>query len=352
MVPEPDLNRPWSTPSGPVPAGPGWPPQPSPHPSALPTQAREYHEFFRAPRFRWWKPIVALVAFAAVAFVTTLAISTVALMVEVASGRIDPSELAAGQLPTTPNIFLANNVSIAVWMPLAMLTAWVVFGQRPRWLSSIAGGFRWRLFGRFALIAFVVLGASTGVEILAAGGVGELAWNPDSLLLILTVLLTTPFQCAGEEYSLRGLGARCIGSWFGWRRAGLVVSTAITSVVFMLLHDAGDPWLNAFYLLFAVTASVLAWRTGGLEAPVALHVCNNMISEAFLPFSDISGIFDRQAGVAGPETLWQMGAVVVVAALMLWQAKRLKLSRTAAPAATPRPQLSDEVWWKSSHTTG
>lgn len=153
---------------------------------------------------------------------------------------------------------------------------------------------------------------------------------------------------------MRGLGARAIGSWFSWRRAGLAVATAVTAVVFMLLHGAGDPWLNAFYLLFAVESSVLVWRTGGLEASIALHVCNNLISESTLPFSDISGMFDRHAGVAGPETLWQMAAVVLVGALMLWQAKRLKLSRTAAPAAhtLPEPSPASGVFWNSSHTIG
>ncbi|MFT4110232.1 lysostaphin resistance A-like protein [Propionicimonas sp.] len=378
MVPEPGLNEPQGTPAPPQtappqaavpgPGYPGWPPPvggyapppvgvpaypgapypppygygpgswqaaPPPKPSALPTVAREYHEFYRTPRLRWWKPLAALAMFGASALIATTLLSMLVL-IDVANGRIDLGDLTSGNLPTTPMLFLANNLGIAVWVPLAMLSGWAVFGQRPKWLSSIAGGFRWRLFGRFALIAFLVLGTSTGIEIVLSGGVGDLAWNPDSLFLILTILITTPFQCAGEEYSLRGIAARCIGSWFSWRRAGLAVATAVTSVVFMLLHGAGDPWLNAFYLLFAGTSSVLVWRTGGLEASIALHVCNNMISEAFMPFSDISGLFDRQAGTAGPETLWQMAAVVLVAGLMLWQARRLKLQRTAAPAATPR----------------
>ncbi|MCB0913460.1 MAG: CPBP family intramembrane metalloprotease, partial [Propionibacteriaceae bacterium] len=274
------------------------------------------------------------------------------ILIDVANGRIDMQKAQTGELEMTPLLFLVNNLTLALWVPLSLLTAWAAFQQRPKWLSSIQGGFRWRLFWRFALIALVVLGASTGVQILLEGGVGGLAWNSDSVFLIVTIVLTTPFQAAGEEYSLRGLGARTIGSWFGSRRAGLIVATLVTSIVFMLLHGAGDPWLNAFYLLFAVLSSILVWRTGGLEASIALHVVNNLIGEAFLPFSDISGIFDREAGVAGPETLWQMGAVVVVAGLMLWQAGRLRLPRTAAPAAPAQTELSKPggVFWNSSHT--
>ena len=379
MVPDPGLNEPSAAEPGAVPPpypSPGYPasgygpvpyptaPQPAPaypaqaypagpppKPAALPVVAREYHEFFRAPRFRWWKPLAALGMFAVAAVLAILAMTPL-LVVDLASGRIDPGKVAQGDLPMTPMVFLVNNLSLAIWVPLAGLTAWAVFGQRPKWLSSITGGFRWRLFGRFALIALVVLGVSTGVQIALAGGVGDLAWNSDSVFLIVAIVLTTPFQAAGEEYGLRGLGARSIGSWFGSRRVGLVVATVVTSVVFMLLHAAEDPWLNSFYLLFAVLSSVLVWRTGGLEASVALHICNNMISEVTLPFSSLDQIFDRHAGVAGPETLWQMAAVVLVGALILWQARRLKLPRTAAPAAQggPGTSASGGVSLDSSHT--
>lgn len=342
-------------PPPPVPWPPAYPPVPPmrpPKPPALPVVQREYHEFFRAPRLRWWKPLAAFGMFLGAALVTTVALVPL-MLVDVASGRLDPAKVSAGELQMTPMLFLVNNLSLALWVPLAFLTAWAVFGQRPKWLSSITGGFRWGLFGRFALISFVVLAVSTGIQILLGGGLEGLAWNPDSLFLIVTILLTTPFQAAGEEYALRGLGARCLGAWFSSRRVGLVVATVGTSVVFMLLHGAGDPWLNSFYLLFAVVGSVLAWRTGGLEAAVALHVVNNLISEATLPFSSLDGLFDRQAGVAGPETLWQMGAVVVVGGLMLWQARRLGLPTATAPAAPPPPgerALGAEVFWNSSHT--
>ncbi|CAL8974785.1 hypothetical protein PROP_01521 [Propionicimonas sp. T2.31MG-18] len=323
-----------------------------PKPPALPVVQREYHEFFRAPRLRWWKPLAAFGMFL-IGLMLAIIVATVIVIPDVISGRLTTAQAQGGSIPMTPLLFLANNVFLGLWVPLAFLTAWTVFAQHPKWLSSITGGFRWGLFGRFALISFVVLAVSTGIQILLGGGLEGLAWNSDSLFLIVTILLTTPFQAAGEEYALRGLGARCLGAWFSSRRVGLVVATVGTSVVFMLLHGAGDPWLNSFYLLFAVVGSVLAWRTGGLEAAVALHVVNNLISEATLPFSSLDGLFDRQAGVAGPETLWQMGAVVVVGGLMLWQARRLGLPTATAPAAPPPPgerALGAEVFWNSSHT--
>lgn len=385
MVPEPGLTaaqdhgQPGVPPQPPVPAGQGYPwppaatgPQPPPYPwpgggpvtwppppsrpEALPVLEREYHEFFRAPAFRWWKPLLSLLMFVATWLAGNLVLTSLALGYDVATGRTDLSELTPGssmaeQLAAvmTPMMFAANNVSLALAVPLAGLAAWAVHRQRPRWLSSIAGRFRWGLFWRFILIAAGVLGLSLGAQVLLGGGVGELTWNGDSLFLIVTIVLTTPFQAAGEEYALRGLATRAIGSWFTSRRVGLVVAAAVTAVVFMSLHVAEDAWLNGFYLLFAVLASVMVWRTGGLEAAVALHVANNLLGEAFLPFTPIEDVFDRSAGVAGPETLWQMAAVALVAGLILWQAHRLKLPRSAAPAAPAGfgPAPRGGVGWNS-----
>ena len=49
---------------------------------------------------------------------------------------------------------------------------------------------------------------------------------------------------------------------------------------FALAHGTQDGWLFGDRLAFGVVASWLAWRTGGLEAPIALHVANNLVSLA------------------------------------------------------------------------
>jgi membrane protease YdiL (CAAX protease family) len=181
-----------------------------------------------------------------------------------------------------------------------------------------------------------------------AGGL-ELVWNPDSLFLIVVILLTTPFQAAGEEYGVRGLLARSIGSWFSSSRVGLVVATVLTSVVFMLLHGAGDPWLNGYYFGMGVIFSLLVWRTGGLEAAVALHMVNNLVGEITVPFGDLGSMFDRHAGVAGPEILIQVFFTVAIAVAMWWLSGRSSLTRSAAPAAyRPEPGGNSGVLWNSS----
>nr|WP_300142905.1 CPBP family intramembrane glutamic endopeptidase [Propionicimonas sp.] len=383
MVPEPGLTDPGpvppdgrQAPSEPPQQAPNpWPPGPYPpvpygdpgyyppgpytgpaaRPAALPVAAREYHEFFRAPRFRWWKPILSLLMFGAAWLLGNLLLSGTALAIDVAAGRVRMSDLSGGdvnqmaQVLMTPLGFTANNLSLALAVPLAGLTAWAVFGQRPRWMSSITGGFRWSLFGRFALVAAPIFLLSLGVDIVLTG-VPELRWTADSLFLVVAILVTTPFQAAGEEYGLRGIIARSVGSWFGARRLGLVVAGILSSLLFMVLHAADNVWLNTYYFSVGVICSILVWRTGGLEAAVALHVCNNLISEVTLPFGGLEGAFERGPESAGPTILFQLAFTLAVMAGMLWLARRWKLPRSAAPAA-PEQSGPGGVFWTSTHTT-
>ena len=313
-----------------------WPAVPV-KPAALPVVPREYHEFFRAPRFRWWRPLLGLAMFVAVWFISTLVVTVAALGYDALTGRTSPGDLATpDDVIMTPALFTANNIGLGLAIPIAGLTAWAVFGQRPRWMSSIFGGFRWGLFWRFSLVAAGIFLAGLAVSFVIGGeGDSELRWNADSAFLIAAILLTTPFQAAGEEYGVRGFLARSIGSWFGARRVGFVVATVITSVVFMMLHAADNIWLNIYYFSVGVVCSVLVWRTGGLEAAVALHVFNNLISEITLPFVPLDDVFARGPNDAGPDVLVQLVFTVSVMAVMLWIAKRQGVTSAAAPGSQP-----------------
>ena len=300
-------------------------------PEALPVEPKEYHQFFRAPAFRWWKPLLALALFVVVAIGVAVVVVGVTVIVELSRG-VPLSGL--GNL-NTPAFFAANNVLLAAWIPVAMLAGWAVYRQRPGFLSSIAGRFRWGVFAQFLLIAAPLMLIWMAVEALLGGGLGDLRWGPDSLFLLATILLTTPFQAAGEEYATRGLLARSVGSWFGNRWVALGAVIVANGVVFMLLHGAGDPWLNAYYLTVAVVFTLLTWRTGGLEAAIVMHVVNNFLGELTLPFSpeDLAQLFNREAGTAGPGILIQIGVTVLVGALLWWRASRLGLPRATAPGA-------------------
>jgi membrane protease YdiL (CAAX protease family) len=323
--------------------GQQYPPAPpqlyaAPRPEPLPVEPKQYHQFYRAPAFRWWKPVVALLTFAVGWFLASLVAVLVALVWDttVSGVQFDPGNLNLN----TPAMFAANNVSLAACIPVAMLVSWLVYRQRPGFLSSITGRFRWGLFGHFLLIVAPLMLAWMAIQSVLSGGLSGLAWGPNSLFLLVTILLTTPLQAAGEEYANRGLIARSVGSWFGNRWVALAAATLVNGVVFTLLHAAAEPWLNAYYFTVAVTFTLLTWRTGGLEAAIVMHIVNNLLGELTLPFSpdDFSHLFDRQAGTAGPEVLIQIGVTLLVGAVLWWRAGRLKLPQVAAPgAAQPTP---------------
>lgn len=336
-VPQPPPQPTGTQPMGNHPWLPSGPPA---KPSVLPVEPREYHEFLRTPRLRWWRPVLALLMGGALFFASSMVFGLIAMLYDLGSGRTTLEDYGSiDRVTMTPALFLANNLGLAACIPIAMLTQWACFGQRPRWLSSVVGRFRWRWFGECVLWALPLLLIPVLLDVVL-NGLDGLRVSPDTAFMVAAVLLTTPLQSAGEEYLLRGLGQRAVAAWLP-RIAGLVVSTAVTAVVFMFLHNAGDPWLNSFYLFFAVVGSVLAWRTGGLEA--AVHAVNNMVSMIVLPFIDFSDMFNRGAGTGSPFALVQMAILATICAVLLWRARVRGLVVRNAPAA-PTP-----VVWRQDH---
>lgn len=232
--------------------------------------------------------------------------------------------MLTGKFNVGPGFFIANNLSLALCIPCGMLTAWACVQQRPRWLSSVAGGIRWRwLFFAMAVVLPLWL-ALIAFEVLRVPHEGAGLW-PHTVPMIIGILLTTPFQAAGEEYLVRGLFGRAVASWFRKPTVGFAVSAIVTALIFMVLHGADDPWLNVYYFLFGIVGSVLTWRTGGLEAAIAIHVVNNMLGEALLPFVDMSSMFDRRAGAADPTVLIDCAVLLLGAATLLYLAGRRQL---------------------------
>ena len=331
--------------SGPNPGPGSWPAAPVPDAvdprslpaalqPALPVVESDYFAFFRAPRWRWWRPLLAALMGGVLFILITgvLGVGGIAL-----DGTFD--EMAQGEMVVGPWTFLGNNLGLALCIPLAMFTAWACFQQRPRWLSSVAGGFRWLWFGR--VLAFVVplWAAFVTFSFLAEPPV-DVRWREYSLLMIAGVILTTPLQAAGEEYLVRGILGRMVASYVPQPVVGFVLSTAVTASVFVLLHAAADPWLNLMYVVFALVGSWVTWRTGGLEAAVAIHMVNNVLSEVFLPFTDFSDMFDRQEGAADASILLNVAVLLVAVVLVEFAWRRRPGVRTSAPG---RPQLDATV---------
>jgi|GEM_PF-764926 len=319
-------------------AMPGWgyPPPPKP---ALPVVPTEYPGFWRTPAWSAWRPIVLVVLAVIAYFAGGLVFMAVAIMIDMMTGR-QTWEEAVGEIANdggvTPMVFLGNNLSLALLIVIAIALTVLLIKQRPGWLASVTGRMRWGWMGTCFTIVLpiwmVYLSLDTWLQ-LQAGPLG-LAPNRDTVVLAIGILVTTPLQCAGEEYAFRGLINRAAASFFTHQRVGLVVGAVLSSLVFMLAHAAADPWLNVFYFSFGLIACYVTWRTGGLEASIAMHIVNNLLSEAFMPFMDITEVFDRSAGTGSPWVLIGIVTPLIAAAAITWQARKLGITRSSAPAAS------------------
>lgn len=261
-------------------------PRPSPgDPDARAPEADSYPRLLRTPRWRWWRPTLGLlIAVLGVVF-AAVAVILVALLVSAATGGSGSPADEASLNPETPLGLLANNLLIATMVPAAVVAVAVAHQERVGWLASVTARVRWRLLGRLLVVSVVVVLLFFGLGLLVPtsdGLGGGTAPDPGTLLgLLAVILLTTPLQSAAEEVGFRGYLSQAVSSFFARRAAGVAAGAAVSAVAFALAHGTQDGWLFGDRLAFGVVAAWLAWRTGGLEAPVALHVGNNVVSLVF-----------------------------------------------------------------------
>lgn len=161
--------------------------------------------------------------------------------------------------------------SVAVLLPLT-LVAFRLVGCAPiGLLSSVAGRLRWPWLVRTAAaaVAIWVVVAAMGFMVDPTTGLSENAL-PNTWWLVVAVLVITPFQAAAEEYVFRGGLAQMVGAWL--RHPAWAILLPIP--LFALGHSYN--WIGLVDVsLFALAAGWLTWRTGGLEAAIAMHVVNN-----------------------------------------------------------------------------
>jgi len=249
---------------------------------------------------------------------------------------------------TTPGLFVLNNISIAAEIGVCTLIAWLFFRQGIGWLVSVVGRFRWRWFfitvGVFAAGYVVLSGVIIGAFGLEGYGCSELSTQPYTWFMLAAIVFTTPFQCAGEEFQSRALLPRLIAAIVPVRWLSLTLSALVPSLIFMLLHDAQDPWLNLNYFCVALMMWWLAYRTGGIEASIGLHLVNNLFSEWYLPFTNIGGMFDRSVGTGSSEVLVNLGFQLALVVIVDVLARQRGLVRESSPGAVDALVVAPRRW--------
>ncbi|MFZ0158844.1 MAG: CPBP family intramembrane glutamic endopeptidase [Kineosporiaceae bacterium] len=239
---------------------------------------RPYSQLLRGPTFRWWRPLVsALVAVGALFVVLFVFWTGIATVMAATGGEEGLTEARLEEWSVSPSGVLFTNLMLAALILVGQAAVWAGFGWRPRWVSSVAGGVRWAWLVRCYLVCVALMVVANGVLVLIDGGM-SIAPEQQAGLYAVVVLASTPLQAAGEEYLFRGWLSQAIGAWIPRAAVGAVVAAVCSGLVFAWAHGQQDPWLFLDRLVFGLIASWLVWRTGGLEASIALHGANNLLA--------------------------------------------------------------------------
>jgi uncharacterized protein len=319
---------------------PPYPPLPAFQPpkpvSAMPDGPRPYQQMLRGPRYRWWKPLLCLLLVVLMAVLMMWLAIVPVLIAGLVSGAPD---LVAYITPDIANLgpigFIYLNLSLIVLIPASGLSIWIVHGIRPRFLSSVAGGIRWRWLLRCIAVILPLWALYTGLGVLVEPFTSP---RPDHwIALLVIVVLMTPLQAAGEEYFFRGWIMQNVGAWFARPMVGLVASLVVSAVAFSTAHLSPDPWVLGTIACLAVASGLAAWRTGGLEAGIAMHAVNNVLT--FFVVVVFGGWSQAFVGTQTTGTPMMLLLAVIgngaALGLILWQAKRIGLQPYYQPAAPP-----------------
>ena len=294
-----------------------------------------------APGYAWWRPVLGIVAVPLAMFVMVPVVLLPLLALTVAldhHGSFSAAYSAAAKLDhVTWQGMLYLNLSLA---GLVLVSWWIVrfvHGVRPRWLTSVAPGVRWRFFWACFGLSLVAIGAQLLVGSLMPSNpddLGGTANHVDARLvgLALVVLLSTPLQAMGEEYVFRGYLTQA----FGALTRNPWIAIVISSTLFALAHGVQNAPLFLDRFAFGLMAGYVVLRTGGLEAGIALHIWNNLVAFGLaLAFGSIDDSLNVSS-VAWSNivlTLTQNGVYLV---LVLWVARRMGLeARRTVPVLPP-----------------
>lgn len=317
-------------------APPGYPQQ---YPSFPHPEPREYHQMLRTWTYSWWRPVVGILVcgLAMLLVMPIVLLPVLALGVWLEGGPfLDTFFRSATLQDIGPSALLYLNLVLGSMILVTWFAIRFLHRMRPRWLTSVVPKMRWRFLAvclglsLLALIASVVVGMLLpGDDTAVLGPVND--FTRTTALITLVVVLTTPFQAAGEEYLFRGYLLQAVGSMIRRSDVAKWVAIVVTSLLFAIAHGGQNFPLFFDRFVFGLIAGWLVIRTGGLEAGIALHILNNFLAYGFaLTFGDLteSLTVSEVSWWNVPVTLTQEGVYAVLVVLV---ARRMGLQRRTRP---------------------
>ncbi|MCZ2824044.1 MULTISPECIES: CPBP family intramembrane glutamic endopeptidase [unclassified Modestobacter] len=319
---------------------PSGPPRPAAPPGAPPHDVPQpYFLLMRTRDWAWWRPVLGLLLFTVLYGVAAVVLVLVVLLTGVVP------DLAMQDL-TDIRVLLVTNASLIVAIPIVWVCWLVPHGLRIGWSSSVLGRLRWQMLLPWTWRALATLGLAVAIGLLLTVAATDLSiTGPTSSFgwLLLVVLLTTPLQCAAEEYFFRGYLSQAIAGWVGRPQTGAVVAGVLTAALFSAAHAPPDVESFLYRFVIGLVLSAAVWLTGGLEAAIALHAVNNVV--IFI----MAGALGEELATADPGGALSLATTLLgmtgMVAFVVWVAvasRRLRpellspaLQLTASPSAGP-----------------
>jgi len=238
----------------------------------------EYHHSLRTV---YNAPLRSLLAFGAFAGTITTSLSCTIPVVNVLDLVISgnaPNRHRSLLNPTgivvTPGLVLGG-ATMGLHIPAALAVERLLYGRPLGSVCSVENRFRWRWLLTMAR-RVVPLAAALGGVIQLLKPAGPPRLTRGSLVIALATIVSMTLQSAAEEFAVRGLIQRVTASWFKNAETAFWASTAFGTAFFAGIHMSGDLWLNGYYVLSGVCASLMTRWTGGLEASVLVHSASNL----------------------------------------------------------------------------
>lgn len=290
--------------------------------------AVEYHRVYAGEKRRILRGVLAIILL----FVGLVGFAQLFLV----AARIIDAEIL-GRTGFTPLQQAAGALALAVLIPYCMLLQRLLYGLPFRSLHSVAGRFRYGVFGR-ALLAFgpVLLVVVASGFLMAPSE--SVPWTAFDLVAFFVIgMLVTPLAAAGEEYGFRGFMFRVVGGWARGARFGAVIGIVVPTVLFSLFHGSLDPFVLGSYLVLFGSLAIVTWRTGGLETAVVLHAVYNVTALVLgtTLHVDLGGALNGRGEISGSfANLVPSAALVLITAMVWWVTRKTGPARTPSHAST------------------